>query len=60
MNEAAEVRKAQGNECKGMNDMCCQVPTFQYTKSLWESHMVLQELYGHLQNFETKESIRTW
>ena len=27
MNEAAEVRQAQGNESKGMSDICCQVPT---------------------------------
>ena len=27
INEAAEVRKAQGNECKEMNDTCYQVPT---------------------------------
>ena len=51
VNAAAEVRKAQGNESKGMSDTCCQVPT-EYIPNLHGRYMVLQGLYERLQNFQ--------
>ena len=39
-----------------MRDICCQGTKWIYTKSACELHMVLQELYERLQNFETKNT----
>ena len=38
VNTAAEVRKAQGNESKGMSDTCCQVAT-EYIPNLHGNHI---------------------